>query len=292
MKIKIGIVGFKDVAKAHYSELRRSNKFEVCGIFDDCNSNECSYSRVEIYTDFKKFISQSMLDAVVICVDKSNLLDIYFECLKYTKNILIASPICKDISDIRQMRYGAVSNKANVSLCFSDRFNPVITSLKKALLKDSEIYSIDIFHSQPIDDTDIVSSISIFDIDLVRSILNNTILSCSYSFLNKADKNIIDNININFKSKNQVLVSIINSISLPLHQFNIRVCTKSGVYFADLLGLKLYQLNPNGQINLKVNNEDSKLKILYDEFYSFCQNSKSDELVLLDDVINIKELFK
>lgn len=287
MKLKIGIVGFKDVGKTHYSELRRLNKFDVCGIYD--KNDNCDFSRVEIYSDFSKFIDEAQPEIIVICVDESEILSTFNECVKFVKNIIIATPIFKSINDIREIKYNTNVNKINVYLAFNSVFNQTITSLKKALCRDDEIYSIDIFHSDFNVKKDIVSGLCVFDVYLAKFIVNSENVGFSYTFLNK--NNQINNTHIDFKTKNQVLISIINSISSPVLAFNIRVSTSSGVYFADMLSFKLHQINSNGQINLKVNSDESEIKMLYENFYNFMQNGENLGLVSLDEMIKIKELF-
>ncbi|MDL0089659.1 hypothetical protein [Campylobacter gastrosuis] len=287
MKLKIGIVGFKDVGKAHYSELRRLNKFDVCGIYDKDGASE--FSRVEIYGDFSKFIDEAKPEIIVICVDESEILATFNECVKFVKNIIIATPIFKSINDIREIKYNANVNKINVYLAFNSIFNQTITSLKRAICRDDEIYSVDIFHTDFNVKRDIISGLCVFDIYLAKFITNSENSGFSYAFLSK--NNQINNTHINFKTKNQILISIINSISSPILGFNIRVSTSSGVYFADMISFKLHQINPNGQINLKVNSDDSEIKMLYENFYEFMQNGEKLGLVSLDEMIKIKELF-
>ena len=52
MKLKIGIVGYNLVGKRHYMELRRSDKFEVCGVFDKENRDDAC--RAPFFDDFNR----------------------------------------------------------------------------------------------------------------------------------------------------------------------------------------------------------------------------------------------
>ena len=65
MKLKIGIIGYCSTGKKHYLELRRSNEFEICGIFDKDNVDE--FCRADFYTNFKEFIEVAQPQAVVLC---------------------------------------------------------------------------------------------------------------------------------------------------------------------------------------------------------------------------------
>ncbi|AQW82331.1 Gfo/Idh/MocA family oxidoreductase [Campylobacter pinnipediorum] len=290
MKLKVGIVGFTDIGKAHYSELRRFNKIEVCGIFDEKEHNE--YSRVEFYNDFKKFIQDSTPEVLLICVDQSDVLDAFLECLKHAKTIIIASPICRKTDDLRQIRYSASVNKINLTFCLRDRFNPVICSLRKALCKEDEIYSIDIFHSKSICSADMIDFLSVLDIDLIKHIIKTDLTDFISMSRVVKDEKYPSNTQITFKTKTQILVNILNSTTNPLDQFNIRISTNNGIYFADLLNFKLYQTNINGQINLKVDKEENELKKFYNEFCICYEDMENKEVISIDEIIKIKELFK
>ena len=139
MKLKIGIVGYGAIGKAHYAELRRSDKFEVCGVFDkNCKDEFC---RAPQFENFKDFIAQSHPQALVLCVEQKELFDAFNECAKFCQNILIACGGFKNLDRLKELNYVAKSAKIRVCAGFSDRFRPAIVSLQKALSKESEIYS-------------------------------------------------------------------------------------------------------------------------------------------------------
>ncbi|KEA45744.1 Gfo/Idh/MocA family oxidoreductase [Campylobacter mucosalis] len=286
MKLKVGIVGYKNGGKAHYSELRRSDKFEVCGIFEEDGVDE--YCRAQTYSDFKQFIENSKPQVLVLCLDENDVFKAYCECIKHCKNILISRPICKTQDELSQMKYLSLKNETKTALCLSSRFNPVILSLLKALKKDDEIFSIEIFNSTNKKDANIINELTLCDIDLAKLIANSDIHELDCSFTNRANSKSSDNAMIKIKFKNQILASITNSLTSQLNRHFVVVNATSGAYFADLIGLKLHQLNESGQINLKVNSEISELKVLYDEFFGLIYNAKNDTIALLDDAIKIR----
>ncbi|MBE3022493.1 Gfo/Idh/MocA family oxidoreductase [Campylobacter sp. 7477a] len=289
MKLKIGIVGYSGIAKKHYAILRRSDKFEVCGVFDaNCRDDHC---RAKFFDDFNSFIEEAKPQAIVLCLSSDELVFGFFKCAKYCKNILIAEPKFKSLSEIKEIKYAATTNKANVCSGMSLRFNPVITSLKRALAKEEEIYSINISHCVSMPGKNIVRELCMFDIDLAKILSNSEIYEFSYSEANKTNARSTDNVAMKLKTKNQILINISNSISSCINRFVVEVNAKSGVYIGDLSGVRLHQLNEYGQINLKVYQDENEIKTQYDEFYNLCQSGESSELSNLDDLIKIKELF-
>ena len=289
VKLKIGIIGYCSTGKKHYLELRRSNEFEICGIFDKDNVDE--FCRADFYTDFKEFIEVAQPQAVVLCSPREEIVEAFCQCAKYCQNILISRPVFKSIADLKEIKYAAKTNKTRVCTGISERFNPTILSLKKALLKEEEIYSISIAHFKPLCDGNIINELSVSDIDLAKNIINSEVSDFYYTQTNKTNAKSADNVAISFKSKNQILVHITDSFCGSLERFKIEVNAKNGVYFGDLIDHKLHQVSENGQMNLKIDTNNSELKAQYEAFYDLCQSGESSELSNIDDAIKIRELF-
>ena len=289
MKLKIGIVGYNLVGKRHYMELRRSDKFEVCGVFDKENRDDAC--RAPFFDEFKKFIEVAQPQAVVLCLPQHEIVEAFCQCAKYCQNILISRPIFKSVSELKEIKYASVVNKVRVCTGVDERFNPTIISLKKALLKEEEIYSISIAHFRPLCEGNIINELSLCDIDLAKNLVDSEICSFFYTQANKTNTKICDNVGINIKMKNQILVSITDSFCGSLERFKIEVNAKEGVYFGDLIDYKLHRVNENGQMNLKTDPINNEIKAQYDAFYDLCQSGESSELSSIDDAIKIKELF-
>lgn len=290
MKPRVGILGYETGGKTHYSELRRSVKFEICGVYD--SSPIDSYCRAEIFTNFKNFIQQGTPTAIIISLKENEIFEAFCECIKYCQNILIEFPICKNADELSQMKYLAHKHGAKVALSFISRFNPAVVSLKKELKKEEEIYSIDIFHSCLKQDANIINELTLCDIDLVKLISNSDIADINTTFVNRTNSKSSDNALIKIKFKNQILGSIINSLTGSLDRHFMNVSAKSGVYFCDLITGKLHKVSNDGQINLKVNSDENELKMLHDEFYNLIQNGEYNNLAILDDAIKIHGLLQ
>ena len=289
MKLKIGIVGYGAIGKAHYAELRRSDKFEVCGVFDkNCKDEFC---RAPQFENFKDFIAQSHPQALVLCVEQKELFDAFNECAKFCQNILIACGEFKNLDRLKELNHVAKSAKIRVCAGFSDRFRPAIVSLQKALSKESEIYGIHISYSKPNLGADIISGLCLPCIDLAKTIAKSEIYEFSSSFSNKTNSRSSDNALIKFKSKNQILTSVLNSHCGTFERFNVEINAKSGAYFGDLIANRLFELTEDGQINLKIDADQNEIKVQYDAFFDYCVSGEIGELSTLDDVIKIMELF-
>ena len=289
MKLKIGIVGYNLVGKRHYMELRRSDKFEVCGVFDKENRDDAC--RAQFFDDFKEFIENAQPQAMVLCLPQHEIVEAFCQCVKYCQNILISRPIFKSVSELKEIKYAAGVNKARVCTGVDERFNPTVFSLKKALLREEEIYSISIAHFKPLCEGNIINELSLCDIDLAKNLAGSEICDFFYTQTNKTNKRLSDNVGISLKMKNQILVNITDSFCGSLERFKIEVNAKDGVYFGDLIDYKLHRVSENGQMNLKTDSLNNEIKAQYEAFYDLCQSGESSELSNIDDAIKIKELF-
>ena len=289
MKLKIGIVGYNLVGKRHYMELRRSDKFEVCGVFDRENRDDAC--RAPFFDDFKEFIENAQPQAMVLCLPQHEMVEAFCQCVKYCQNILISRPIFKSVSELKEIKYAAGVNKARVCTGVDERFNPTVFSLKKALLREEEIYSISIAHFKPLCEGNIINELSLCDIDLAKNLAGSEICDFFYTQTNKTNKRLSDNVGISLKMKNQILVNITDSFCGSLERFKIEVNAKDGVYFGDLIDYKLHRVSENGQMNLKTDSLNNEIKAQYGAFYDLCQSGESSELSNIDDAIKIKELF-
>ena len=289
MKLKIGIVGYNLVGKRHYMELRRSDKFEVCGVFDRENRDDAC--RAPFFDDFKEFIENAQPQAMVLCLPQYEIVEAFCQCVQYCQNILISRPIFKSVSELKEIKYAAGVNKARVCTGVDERFNPTVFSLKKALLREEEIYSISIAHFKPLCEGNIINELSLCDIDLAKNLAGSEICDFFYTQTNKTNKRLSDNVGISLKMKNQILVNITDSFCGSLERFKIEVNAKDGVYFGDLIDYKLHRVSENGQMNLKTDSLNNEIKAQYEAFYDLCQSGESSELSNIDDAIKIKELF-
>ena len=91
------------------------------------------------------------------------------------------------------------------------------------------------------------------------------------------------------KFKNQTLASIHNSKRFRAERFTIEFAASGGVYFGDILGLKLNKYTADGQQNLKVYSDLSPVKAMLGEFYQACCGAKSD-LSTLEDALKAQEI--
>ena len=84
-KKKIAIIGMSELGHKHFSELRRSDFFELVGIYDE-KSNE-NFGKVELYRDLEELFDKAKPQAVVITSSQKNHKNLILKASKYVQNM-------------------------------------------------------------------------------------------------------------------------------------------------------------------------------------------------------------
>ena len=284
MKKKVAIIGFTGNAKIYYNELRRSENFELVGIFDGVQNHEIC-TRIPFFNNINDLLSSVKIDAIIV-TDTHKHLNLIPKCLNFIKFIMLDPWLCKS-GEIRELKYCFKSQNISAYMGFIDRFNPVIASVKKELAREKEAFSINIargFNKGVNLQLEILQNI-----DVARFITGSEIIFSNKVSIQNDDKRSETDSLFQLKFKNQTLASIHNSKRFKAERFTIEFAASGGVYFSDMLGLKLNKYTADGQQNLKVYSDVSPVKAMLDEFYQACCGAKSD-LSTLEDALKAQEI--
>lgn len=292
-KISVAIVGFENITKAYYNDLRRSDYFNLVGICKQGSKKILSDVRANIYEDLNELYSHHSPEAIIITTPSNLHKKTFLQCQKYAKNFLIHAPLSTHMGDANEISYIAKENNLKVCVGYNTRFNPTIISLKRALKKEEKIYSINIIHSSPYpyDTLDgIKMSFTMSDLDLIRYLCSSEITEFSASTNSVEDRNIDDVLCARVKTANGVVCSIINSWNYKINRFYAEISCSSGHYMADLISFNLRKMDERGLINLRVDNEDMSIRCQNGEFFEYCSSGKIGNLVSINDSIAITKV--
>ena len=290
-KKKIAIIGMNEIGHKHFSELRRSDYFELVGVYDkDCKDD---FGRIDLYDDLDRLFEEKNPDAVVVCVAPNEHKSLIFKIITYVRNILVDAPFALNLEECREIKYAARNNEANIAIFYEDRFNPTIMSLLKEFSKGFKIYTMNFIRGIDNENkANIMNDFLLKELDLARILSGYEISSFESKNLFDESGKEIQAISVSANIKNEILLSFIcsNLYVVPIH--SIQISANSGVYLADLQNFTLHKLTPNGNINLKVENENFCFRLAQQEFYEFCENGVLKHLAGIDEVIKIRELLK
>ncbi|MCI6988463.1 MAG: Gfo/Idh/MocA family oxidoreductase [Campylobacter sp.] len=281
MRDKIALIGLDSKTKKHFSELRRSDYFELVGIYDKNTKNE-DFGRFEFFSDIDLMFSQAKPVAAIVKADQ-NSKEIITKTLKYVRNIFIETPCFLSLDELKDLAQIASNNASKIAVGFNARFNPTIISLIREFKKESEIFDMNFISGSSKDSGDLASDLLLKDIDLVRFLLGSEIMDFALKSLQK------DIIHSNLQTKSKVLINIASNTLYPIKRERIEISTSSGFYLADLTNFTLHKITKNGRLNLKVDNEDFSIRNEHKQFFEVCKSGEFNELASIDDLIKAKE---
>ena len=164
--MRFGIAGVGKMGQNHLRELQKNKNVELVALYD-LQKNEDF--KEPFYTRISEFLKQK-LDIVIIASPTSSHLELANAILPKVQTVLIEKPLAMNLEEIKQIKKLATKHKNKIAVGFSERFNPVVLSLKKAL-QGQRIFSINIRRYSPfpirISDVGILRDLGIHDIDLV-----------------------------------------------------------------------------------------------------------------------------
>ncbi|MDA3055693.1 MULTISPECIES: Gfo/Idh/MocA family oxidoreductase [unclassified Campylobacter] len=290
-KKKIAIIGMSELGHKHFSELRRSDFFELVGIYDE-KSNE-NFGKVELYRDLEELFDKAKPQAVVITSSQKNHKNLILKASKYVQNILIDAPLALNLEESREIRYSLANNDTNLAIFYKNRFNATINSLLREFSKGDQIYTMNFINGKNSENScDIMQNLLLKELDLARILCGSEISSFSSKTVTAPNSKEIIALSALGKSKNDILLTFVCSNVYPTLRHTIQISTSSGVYIADLLNFTLHKIAPSGNINLKVDNEDYCCRNGYKEFAEFCSGGMLKRLASIDESIKIREILQ
>lgn len=204
--MRVGIVGLGKMGQNHLRELQKDGEFSVAALYDLKKNAEFNEP---FFDDLGEFLAQN-LDIIIIASPTSSHLALARSILPRVKTTLIEKPLAMNLNEMNEILNLAKTHKNAVAVGFSERFNPAILALKKAL-KNKKIISINARRYSPfparISDVGILQDLSIHDIDLVGFLSGASFARQGFASITKDGREIEAMItleSVNFGSENSV----------------------------------------------------------------------------------------
>lgn len=151
-KVKVGMIGAGGRAnRAHYPSLAEMPDVEIaaiCDLLEDrLNSTGEKYGVEERFTDHKRMLKETDLDAVYIIMNPTLLDPLVTYCLKQGKNVFIEKPPGTRVEETRKWAKLAQENDCKTMVAFQRRFHPCVTEAKRILEEKGKVlYCMAAFH--------------------------------------------------------------------------------------------------------------------------------------------------
>ena len=260
--MRVGIAGLGKMGQNHLRELQRDDEFSVAALYDLKKNAEFDEP---FFDDLNEFLAQN-LDIIIIASPTSSHLALAKAVLPRVKTALIEKPLAMNLNEMNEILNLAKIHANAVAVGFSERFNPAILALKKALTNE-KIISINARRYSPfptrISDVGILQDLSVHDVDLVGFLSGASFARQGFASITKDGREIEAMItleSVNFSCENSLnsgsnaLKGFENSknstkIIAALHQSwnctqklrQISVITEKSFFEADLNAFTLYK---------------------------------------------------
>lgn len=137
--MKIAVIGLGSIGKVHIKVIKETGNTLVA-VCDTDNAKLSAFSEFVGYSDYLKMLDETKPDIVHICTPHYLHTQMILEALKRDINVLCEKPICIKEEDISLILEAEKASKAQLGVCFQNRYNPA-TLYAKEYLKDKKILS-------------------------------------------------------------------------------------------------------------------------------------------------------
>ena len=101
--------------------------------FTRINYIKKNHKKIKIFKNYKKMISETNADAVIIATPAETHFKIAIECLKKNKHILVEKPLCFKKFELDKIKLLSKKNKLIVMTNYIYSYNPYVVYLKKLI---------------------------------------------------------------------------------------------------------------------------------------------------------------
>ncbi len=140
--MRTAVIGLGVIGDVHSKVLKEQNVNVValCDIDDNkiMRVQENFFPAAQGFVDWKRMIDEVVPDVVHICTPHYLHTEMIIYCLNKDVNVLCEKPLCIKEEDIRLILRAEQASKAQLGVCFQQRYNPINLYVKD-YLKDKEI---------------------------------------------------------------------------------------------------------------------------------------------------------
>lgn len=135
--MKSAIIGLGVIGKVHISVLQELN-LEIAAVCDCDEDRLKQYPEISGYVDYEKMLDELAPDVVHICTPHYLHTEMILAALKRNINVLCEKPMCIKEEDIALILDAEKTSKAQLGVCFQNRYSPA-TLYAKEYLQDKKI---------------------------------------------------------------------------------------------------------------------------------------------------------
>jgi virulence factor len=143
-KVRVAMVGAGGMAnRVHYPSLASFEDVEIAAIcdlnLDRLKATADTYNIEKRYTDYRKMVEETALDAVYVIGQPHLMYDVWMWCLEQGLNLYIEKPMGLTIHQARALAYMAEKKGVITQVSFQRRTCPMVVKLREECLKRGPI---------------------------------------------------------------------------------------------------------------------------------------------------------
>jgi predicted dehydrogenase len=187
--LKIGIIGYGNIAEVHMSNLSKYPGVKIKSIFSRTNKENRIPKGILFYTDYKEMLEKEVLDAAFICTPTHTHEEIACNCAENGIHIFLEKPMSNSILGCDRIIDKVKENNVKLFIGHVLRFWPTYGSVKH-FLSENRLGDIKLIVSKRLATNPwspwffdqsksggVILDLSIHDIDYVSWILNSKLIS-------------------------------------------------------------------------------------------------------------------
>lgn len=246
-KLKVAVIGAGAMGKSHariYSDMDKIELVAICDKDKKTANDMAKKYNAKPFTDYKE-INQN-LDAVSVCVPTKLHKDIALFFINKGINVIIEKPIASSMEEAKILIEAAKKNNVKLMVGHVERFNPVVTEIKKRLENNElgKIYSITAFRFSPfphrVIDVGVTTDLAVHDIDIVMYLNNAKIKRIYAETGQRIHASHEDMLNAIIKFDNNVTGTISTNWLTPKKVRELNITGEKGMFIAEYLTQELY----------------------------------------------------
>lgn len=287
-KIKIAIIGMGKMGNNHYNTIVKNDKVELVAVVDPV-SPKATHKTVN------HMLAAVKPQCAIISSPTTTHLLSSGALIEEGVHLLIEKPVVSNMQEAELIKKAQKRNKSRIAVGHVERFNPAIQALKN----DIDVNSIIDCHSkrvgpypQRIGDVGVTLDLAVHDIDLVRFITGNNVLSISGQRKHVYGNNIEDNVTMFLEVGNMTpsVTAVVNSSwTYPIRERSMKILTKKYYYIVDMIDKKVEKVKSMGNSkysveNLHIEREDA-LQSQLNSFLKYAIMNENNDIATLDDGI-------
>ena len=237
--LKFAVIGLGVMGKNHARSLQNVADAKLVAACDPFTGGDfcCKH-----YGDLDKMLESEDLDAAVIATPTFAHKDAAIKCAQKGVNLLIEKPLASSVPQAREIAETAKKLGIKAAVGHVERFNPAVCALKNELAQ-RRIYEIHTTTISPfptrIGDVGVLADLAVHDIDLIRFISGEEILSSHILKSRRIHASCEDSANLSFELSGGATACARVSWLSPLKKRTIEVVCEGGVFEADLISQEL-----------------------------------------------------